>query len=123
MKVRREPVGDTRICNAGCNPNPQPIGNFYKYPDPSKEGFDLYRAVCKSCIKAKERTRHAALPIEKRRNRGRPTTGTPKLLATVDLVPCTDCGLRGHVAGDEDKCMWAGGASLGLGQQGHEWSL
>ena len=34
-------------------------------------------------------------------------------LSKADLIPCTRCGLRGHVAGDPDRCYQQ--ISLGLG--------
>jgi hypothetical protein len=37
-------------------------------------------------------------------------------LAPIDLVPCTLCGLRGHLAGDPDRCLYYRG-SFGLGGQ------
>jgi len=37
-------------------------------------------------------------------------------MTRADLVPCTRCGLRGHTAGDPDRCLWYRG-SLGLGGQ------
>lgn len=36
-------------------------------------------------------------------------------LTEVDMIPCTLCGLRGHVAGDPDRCYQQ--ISLGLGGQ------
>ncbi len=35
-------------------------------------------------------------------------------LDEVDIVPCERCGLRGHLAGDADRCI--GLHSAGLGQ-------
>jgi hypothetical protein len=40
-------------------------------------------------------------------------------LKPADLIPCTRCGLRGHVAGDPDRCLYYHG-SLGMG--GQSWS-
>jgi hypothetical protein len=37
-------------------------------------------------------------------------------LRRADRIPCTRCGLRGHVAGDPDRCLYYRG-SLGLGGQ------
>jgi hypothetical protein len=37
-----------------------------------------------------------------------------RTLAAADFVPCARCGLRGHVAGDADRCI--GLRSTGLGQ-------
>jgi hypothetical protein len=37
-------------------------------------------------------------------------------LVPRDLRPCTRCGLRGHVAGDPDRCLYYRG-SFGLGGQ------
>lgn len=112
-----------RVCNKGCNPEPQPIANFYKYPDPSAEGIALYKWTCKVCECKREKARYHSLPKDKRKRRatkGFNVSGKEyKMLSTVDLIPCVDCGLRGHVAGDKERCMWAGGASLGLGQGGN----
>jgi hypothetical protein len=45
---------------------------------------------------------------------GRPVNA--ENMTRADLVPCTRCGLRGHVAGDPDRCLRYTG-SLGLGGQ------
>lgn len=37
-------------------------------------------------------------------------------MTRADLVPCTRCGLRGHVAGDPDRCLYYRG-NFGLGGQ------
>jgi hypothetical protein len=37
-----------------------------------------------------------------------------RALKPEDFVPCTRCGLRGHVAGDPERCLAE--RSLGLGQ-------
>jgi hypothetical protein len=50
---------------------------------------------------------------------GRPPAGLPRTreLDGVDVTPCARCGLRGHVAGDPDRCLFYRG-SFGLGGQG-----
>jgi hypothetical protein len=37
-------------------------------------------------------------------------------LGGADVTPCTRCKLRGHVAGDPDRCLYYHG-SLGMGGQ------
>jgi hypothetical protein len=39
--------------------------------------------------------------------------GSKGCLTEADMIPCTLCGLRGHVAGDPDRCYQQ--ISLGLG--------
>jgi hypothetical protein len=58
-------------------------------------------------------------PALSRRRRRRSTVETYRErwhLKRADLVPCTRCGLRGHKAGDPDRCLQYRG-SLGLGGQ------
>lgn len=45
-----------------------------------------------------------------------PRSDADATLRAADLVPCTRCGLRGHTAGDPDRCLYYHG-SLGLGGQ------
>lgn len=45
----------------------------------------------------------------------------------LDVIPCTSCGLRGHLAGDADRCLprWYAG-SMGMGQAtftNHTWGI
>jgi hypothetical protein len=40
--------------------------------------------------------------------------GPHRYLTDADLTPCTRCHLRGHVAGDPDRCLYYRG-SYGLG--------
>jgi hypothetical protein len=126
MKPNSGPPAPFRVCRYGCSPEPQPLSNFYKYSYPSRDGFDLYRAICKACTGKREAKRVIDIATGKRvkSNVGRPPGDDRDLrLAKIDLVPCGDCGLRGHISGDKAKCIWAGGASLGLGQRGMEWAL
>ncbi len=121
--IMEAPLGGGRVCKGGCSPDPQPLENFYVMRGASLRGFDTYKSECKACTKERNRVRYAALPPSKR-GRKRDTGGETKPLATVDLVPCDDCGLRGHAAGDPDgRCLRGGIRSLGLGQRGVEWSL
>jgi hypothetical protein len=43
---------------------------------------------------------------------------TSRTLSGADLIPCTRCRLRGHTAGDPDKCYQP--VSFGLGQWADE---
>lgn len=38
----------------------------------------------------------------------------PYHMRAIDVIPCARCGLRGHVAGDPDRCLF-GSATRGLG--------
>lgn len=53
---------------------------------------------------------------EKRGRRSEDPAASKSLrsLRLVDLIPCTYCGLRGHVAGDPDRCIQP--ISLRLGE-------
>lgn len=37
-------------------------------------------------------------------------------VGSLDVIPCTKCGLRGHVAGDPDRCLVSRDPRAGMGQ-------
>jgi hypothetical protein len=55
----------------------------------------------------------AAEPAQFEPRKGRKKDIEAIHLGPLDVVPCTRCGLRGHVAGDPDRCYQR--ISLGLG--------
>lgn len=126
MKAVVEEVPESRICRRGCNGGrPQPIGNFYK-GGKSANGFQLFQWDCKECTKQDSRTRYSKMPFEVRGRKRKKDTDNPNSthgLTFADLHPCKACGLRGHYAGDEEKCPKAQPTSLGLGSRGEEWTL
>jgi hypothetical protein len=110
-----------RLCKAGCDPLPQPIGNFYSRTSNVRD-VKLYDHVCKKCLCAREKTRYAGLPKGPAKPRGG-AQRRMKDLRGCDVVACKDCGLRGHFPGDADKCAAIQNNSTGLGGRGIEWTL
>ena len=52
----------------------------------------------------------------KERTKAKGDSGPGRVLGGADLVPCAACGLRGHAAGDPERCLH-GSATQGLGGQ------
>ncbi len=129
--TRTEEVASHKVCNQGCSPDMQPIENFYKYTTLTVRGFPTYSAMCKKCRLQRGRDVAAGAarqPVgRKSQGKGTPRRWRPvggesmKLLSTVDLIPCDDCGLRGHYPGDTIKCHKAAARSTGLG--GADWII
>ncbi len=87
-------AGETKVCNRSTCASrgmPQPLSEFYVRSD----GGDGHWARCKSC----------AVDMQRDYSRGKRRTNGGRKLAAVDLTPCTRCKLRGHTAGDPDKCL------------------
>lgn len=130
MRLPVESVPDTRVCRGGCSSEPQPIANFYR-GGLSANGIQLYQHLCKPCCVDKEKKRYHARPADQRRRaREKPENDndTPEPthgLTFADLHPCRDCGLRGHIPGDEDRCSVAqrNNRSTGMGSRGMDWAL
>lgn len=96
-------------------------------PRPSGEGTtamskvpgDPCEAMGATLSPATDRCGPGLAPVEQPGRIGLPGTvahehNTP--LREVDVTPCTRCGLRGHLAGDPDRCLFYRG-SLGMGGQ------
>lgn len=89
---------------------------------PAVEFYDASgkKSWCKGChraaVKANDVKRRAEDGRPPREERGAYAKNFGRELTGVDLVPCARCGLRGHVAGDPDRCLRASGAA-GIGSQ------
>lgn len=121
-------VPSERVCRKRCQgETPFPIDSFYK-GGIGANGVQLYQHKCKECCLKEEQARYHARPIEERRRvRDESVDAAPSNagMKPCDIVPCGDCGYRGHVPGDEDRCLVAQRKtrSTGMGQRGMEWSL
>ena len=82
----------------------KPVSDFDKH----SMGIHV-RRVCKACMDENE--------CERREEDRRRVSGTCRELTGVDVVPCSRCGLRGHEAGDPEKCLHPRDPSAGLGVQ------
>lgn len=112
---------EPRICKNGCNPDPQPIEKFYRrtYFD----GSMRWDYICKLCYLGKQKAlRRDRVGPPKKRNIAAEPKKDP-MLNDLDTVACKTCGLRGHTAGDGERCPALQERSTGLGGRGAEWTL
>lgn len=74
------------------------------------------RKTCARCDAAGHNARTCTTGLLDPDERPESNSRSVRTLRRADLTPCTRCGLRGHVAGDPDRCLYYRG-SLGLGGQ------
>jgi hypothetical protein len=124
MSSIMEAAPEFRVCKKGCQGDtPQPIANFYKNNN-GATGVQLYQYTCKKCISARENARYHRKSVEERRRaRLGPAKEKGDWLTLADRIPCKACGLRGHVAGDVERCHLARPLDTRIGSRGPDWGL
>lgn len=112
----KRPSGE--LDRGGASPGVDPCEVKGATPSPGTDGRGpaSHGGLRASTSDVAERPGRIGLPgaVAHKRGRGRPPKVLDDALADADLIPCARCGLRGHVAGDPDRCLFYRG-SLGLG--------
>lgn len=102
----------TKKCSWCGEDKPANSDHFYPWVD-SRNGAQRLSSRCKPCGREKAIEWHNSHRVQPQPELH---AGTRLPLSAADLTPCKACGLRGHEAGDPDRCL-RGVATLGMGAQ------